>query len=102
MNIHQMSVSYVEGQDRLMLRVNTPEGQEFRLWLTRRLTGRLLPPLKTCMVQLETRQPQVLAADSNAQQMLTELKREISGTADSRHPSPAHLRNCRWGSNLFW
>ena len=76
MNIHQMSVNYVERQDRLMLRVNTQDGQEFRLWLTRRLTGRLLPHLQGCVVQLETRNPQVSVADPAAQQMLTELQRE--------------------------
>lgn len=76
MNIHQMSVNYVERQDRLMLRVNTQDGQEFRLWLTRRLTGRLLPHLQACVVQLETRHPQVMVADPAAKQMLTELQRE--------------------------
>lgn len=87
MNIHQMSVSYAERQDRLMLRVNTQEGQEFRLWLTRRLTGRLMPHLQACMVQLESSQPNVTAADPTAKQMLTELKREnFLETADFKTP----------------
>lgn len=76
MNIHQMSVNYAERQDRLMLRVNTQDGQEFRLWLTRRLTGRLLPHLQASVMQLETRNPQVMLVDPAAQQMLTELQRE--------------------------
>lgn len=76
MNIHQMSVNYAERQDRLMLRVNTQGGQEFRLWLTRRLTGRLMPHLQACVVQLETRNPQVMVSDPAAQHMLTELQRE--------------------------
>jgi hypothetical protein len=76
MNIHQMSVNYAERDDRLLLRVNTQESQEFRLWLTRRMTGRLLPHLQACVVQLETRDPQVTVSDPTAQQMLTELKRE--------------------------
>ena len=71
-----MSVSYAERQDRLMLRVNTQAGQEFRLWLTRRLTGRLLPHLQGCVMQLETRNPQVMVTDPAAQHMLTELQRE--------------------------
>ena len=58
MNIHQMSVNYAERDDRLLLRVNTQDGQEFRLWLTRRMTGRLLPHLQACVVQIETRNPQ--------------------------------------------
>ncbi len=76
MNIHQMSVNYAERQDRLMLRVNTQDGQEFRLWLTRRLTGRLWPHLQACVIQLETRNPQVMVSDPAAQHMLTELQRE--------------------------
>jgi hypothetical protein len=76
MNIHQLSVNYAERHDRLMLRVNTLDGQEFRLWLTRRLTGRLLPHLQACVVQLETRNPQVVVADPAAQHLLTELQRE--------------------------
>ena len=76
MNSHQMSVNYAERDDRLLLRVNTQDGQEFRLWLTRRMTGRLLPHLQACVVQIETRNPQVMVSDPTAQQMLTELKRE--------------------------
>lgn len=76
MNIHQISVNYAERQDRLMLRINTQDGQEFRLWLTRRLTGRLLPHLQASVVQLETQNPQVVVADPSAQHMLTELQRE--------------------------
>lgn len=76
MNIHQMSVNYAERQDRLMLRVNTQDGQEFRLWLTRRLSSRLLPHLQACVMQLETRNPQVMVSDPAAQHMLTELQRE--------------------------
>lgn len=76
MNIHQLSVNYEDRQDRLLLRVNTQSGQEYRLWLTRRLTARLLPHLQTCVVQLESLNPQVMVTDASAQQMLTELQRE--------------------------
>lgn len=47
MNIHQLNVSYVNEQDRLLLRINTRAGEELRLWFTRRLTLSLLPVLKT-------------------------------------------------------
>ena len=46
MNIHQLNVSYVNEQDRLLLRINTRVGQELSLWFTRRLTLSLLPALK--------------------------------------------------------
>jgi hypothetical protein len=45
MNIHQVSVSYVQEQDRLLIRINGKEGGELRAWLTRRLTLALLPVL---------------------------------------------------------
>jgi hypothetical protein len=76
MNIHQMSVQYDERQDRLAVRVSNQDGQEFRLWLTRAMTLRLLPHLQAAVVQLEALDPQVLAKDTTAQQMLAELKRE--------------------------
>lgn len=71
-----MSVQYDERQDRLSFRVSNQEQQEFRLWLTRSMTLRLLPHLQAAVVQLESRDPQVMATDTTAQQMLTELKRE--------------------------
>jgi hypothetical protein len=76
MNIHQMSVQYDARQDRLSVRVSNQDHQEFRLWLTRAMTLRLLPHLQTSVVQLEARDPQVTATDTTAQQMLAELKRE--------------------------
>ena len=45
MNIHQVSVSYVQEQDRLLIRINGKEGGELRAWLTRRLALALLPVL---------------------------------------------------------
>ncbi|MDP2816711.1 MAG: hypothetical protein Q8O29_00225 [Polaromonas sp.] len=45
MNIHQVSLSYVHEQDRLLIRINGKEGGELRAWLTRRLALALLPLL---------------------------------------------------------
>ena len=45
MNIHQVSVSYVMEQDRLLMRLNCKEGGELRAWLTRRLALGLMPVL---------------------------------------------------------
>lgn len=54
MNIHQVNVSYSGEQDRLLIRINSLNGEEFRAWLTRRLTLKLLPHLgKTAQAQLE-------------------------------------------------
>jgi hypothetical protein len=76
MNIHQLNVSHDERQDRLLLRLNTPNLQEFRFWLTRRMTMRLVPAIEQSALRLEAAQPGVAAADAPTQQMLGELKRE--------------------------
>ena len=46
MNIHQVSITYVHEQDRLLMRINTLDGHETKLWLTRRLCLAMLPALK--------------------------------------------------------
>ena len=38
MNVHQLSITYVPEQDRILVRVNTQEGRELQFWFTRRLT----------------------------------------------------------------
>ena len=40
--LHQLNINYVPIEDRLMLRINTLSGDEFRIWLTRRFTDLLL------------------------------------------------------------
>lgn len=40
--LHQINVSYLPVEDRLLLRINTKGGDEFRVWLTRRYTGILM------------------------------------------------------------
>lgn len=37
MNIHQLSLSYLNEQDRILVRINSADAQEIRLWFTRRL-----------------------------------------------------------------
>lgn len=40
--LHQININYIPVEDRLMLRINTQLGDEYRVWLTRRFTGLLL------------------------------------------------------------
>jgi hypothetical protein len=40
--LHQLNINYIPVEDRLMLRINTLGGDEFRVWLTRRFTELLL------------------------------------------------------------
>jgi len=58
MNIHQVNVSYVGEQDRVLLRINSVGGEEFRIWLTRRMCLQLLPVLdKSSQHQLQAQLP---------------------------------------------
>lgn len=87
MQIHQLSVSYVDRQDRLLLRVNTQTAREFRFWLTRRLSLRLLPAIGQSLGRLETQSATVLAPDPQTRQILTDLQRaSVLEKADFKTP----------------
>ena len=86
MNIHQLSVNYLQEQDRILARINTTDGAELRLWLTRRLTLGLMPLLnKLVTEQVATQEalksPAIsptAAADAQTKAMLAEFKKEES------------------------
>jgi hypothetical protein len=100
MNIHQLSVHHDERQDRLLLRLNTQDQQEFRFWLTRRMTLRLLPAIEKTAVRLEAAQPGVAATDAPAQQLLTELKRNaFMQQADFATPFDNHATQWPLGAS---
>ncbi len=87
MNIHQLNVSHVDREDRLLLRLNTRSAEEFRFWLTRRLALRLLPALDQAVGRLESSTPGVMAPDPASKQILTEIKRdEFMQKADFKTP----------------
>ena len=76
MNIHQLSVLFDERQDRLLMRVNTRDAQEVRLWLTRRIALKLAAPLELVIAKMESRNASVTLADAQAQSMLVALKQD--------------------------
>lgn len=82
MNIHQVSVSYVQEQDRLMIRINGRDGGELRAWLTRRLALALLPVLdKTAADQtskVATPQQAATSLDEQRGQLLTTFRKEAT------------------------
>ena len=45
MQIHQLSLTYDEIEDRILLRVNTTDESEALFWFTRRMTFHILPTL---------------------------------------------------------
>ncbi len=73
MHIHQVNVSYVAEQDRLLIRINSQGGEEFRIWLTRRLGLQLLPVLQRssdAQLQAQLGQPDPAAPPSQQRQQL--------------------------------
>ena len=82
MQIHQFNIQYLPEQDRVLARINTSTGQEFRLWLTRRLTLGLLPVLhKVTADQSQKRlalQPDegLAAKDPKIRELLSEFQKE--------------------------
>lgn len=86
MNIHQLSVNYIQEHDRILVRINTTASEELRLWFTRRLTLNLLPMVQKIVAEWIAKQEAVksasisptAAADAQTQQMLAEFKREES------------------------
>jgi hypothetical protein len=99
MQIHQMSVTYLPEQDRILMRINTREGDEMRMWLTRRLMVGLWPLLTRLLtdhlLKLEGAGSTLAAADEALKKMLTDFrKEEFLSKADFETPyleSPLNL-----------
>jgi hypothetical protein len=99
MNIHQLSVLFDERQDRLLMRVNTQDAQEVRLWLTRRIALKLVAPLELTITKLESRNAALTLADAQAQAMLVELKQDdFLKKADLKTPFAAQNTSLPMGS----
>lgn len=64
--IDQFQLRFDAEQDRLLLRLNTSDRQEFRLWLTRRMVARLWPVLRAALEsdELVRSQPDRVARDA--------------------------------------
>jgi hypothetical protein len=52
MDIHQVSVNYLHEQDRILVRINSRDAEEIRLWLTRRLCLGWVPMLRAALGNL--------------------------------------------------
>ena len=87
MAIHQLSLSYDDKQDRLLLRVSTQAAEEFRFWLTRRMTERLTPALQQAVQRLDAQQPGLVAPDERSRQLVSDFRHDdIIRHADFRTP----------------
>lgn len=78
MNIHQLSARHNQEQDRILVRINSTEGTEMRLWLTRRLTLALWPTLNKAVVEHVARQDGGAhhLRDEASKKMLADFQRE--------------------------
>jgi len=91
MHIHQVAANHVAEEDRILLRINTVDGQEFRAWLTRRMTGALWPALHNTLTELLLRMDARLAigdgADPLKRRMLADFQRDnLLGASDFSRP----------------
>lgn len=78
MQIHQFQVSYVAEHDRILVRMNSPEGEEQRLWLTRRMLRGLYPHLAKTSEQLALPNPRPAGHDGAAQHAVDAFQRQES------------------------
>lgn len=78
MQIRQLSIDYQEHEDRVLIRLAGTESEEVRIWLTRRLFERLLPPLQRSTTELEARLAAMSGRDTHTKQMLADIRRDES------------------------
>jgi hypothetical protein len=80
MKIHQLSVTYLAEQDRILVRINTAAAEEMRLWLTRRLLLGLWPLLSKLLtkhlLKLEAAGTSLDTADEDLKKMLADFRKE--------------------------
>jgi hypothetical protein len=80
MQIHQMSVTYLPEQDRILMRINTTDGEEMRMWLTRRLMVGLWPLLTKVLTEhllkLESAGASLAGANPELKKMLADFRKE--------------------------
>ena len=92
MNVHQLSIAYVAEQDRILVRVNTREGQELQFWFTRRLSLGLEPLLDRAVTEHVARQggpatSHVAAMDDLSKKAMAQFRRtENLQTSDFATP----------------
>ena len=80
MQIHQMSVTYLPEQDRILMRINTTDGEEMRMWLTRRLMVGLWPLMSKLLTEhllkLESAGASLSGANPELKKMLADFRKE--------------------------
>ncbi len=78
MIIHQLQASYEMEQDRILVRMNTRNAEELRLWLTRRMVRNLFPHLTEVTTEMVSRQTSDSHHDGANISALKEFKKQES------------------------
>ncbi|MGE3848152.1 MAG: hypothetical protein AB7I01_14840 [Gammaproteobacteria bacterium] len=73
--LDQIQLSFHAGEDRLLLRVSTTGGEEFRCWLTRRFVRALQPALRQA---LATRPMEKVPTDATVREALLDFERQAA------------------------
>lgn len=76
MQIHQFQVSYLAEQDRILVRMNSSQGEEQRLWLTRRMLTGLYPHLEQTSAQMAIPHPAPVGHDGAAHAAVEAFQRQ--------------------------
>jgi len=96
MDIHQVSVDYQHEQDRILVRINTRQDQEIRLWLTRRLCSGWVPVLRQSISALG-RPLHTDRVDQPAPEASTGADRPVHGTTgDADFTTPYKAQPAQW------
>jgi hypothetical protein len=78
MQVHQFQVSYIAEEDRILVRMNSTDGQEQSLWLTRRLMLTLFPRLDQAVQGLDPAQTVALGHDGAADSAVRSYQQEAA------------------------
>jgi hypothetical protein len=93
--LDQIQISFVAAEDRLLLRMSTQSGEEFRFWLTRRFVKALRPGLS----QTLSHQPRIqVQANTEAKQELLNFQHQQAVQAsDFKTPYKNELKSLPLG-----
>lgn len=102
MTIHQMQVAFDAAEDRLLLRLSTQAGEEFRLFLTRRFVRLLWPELTRALeLSVAIKAP---AAEARRELVAFEHEKAVRESDFSRgfdEPAPAARRRFPLGETPY-
>ncbi len=94
MQVRQLSVRHITEQDRLLVRLNNAEGEEYRLWLTRRMLAVVWPHMNEVVAQANLGVSD-LPQDDTSKKLLTDFHKQAvlqqSDFATPFNPQPAAL-----------